>query len=110
MGKRQAAEEVDRKRRDVAERKLKAQSLLDDASEFLSDVAVELPKAEKAGQPLLGDERLSSAALRGASEATESALQALDIAFAGVQAKLGQASETLREDLKQFLRPELQRM
>merc|ERR1711879_857671 len=90
--------------------KLKAQSLLDDASEFLSDVAVELPKVEEAGRPLLKEERLNSAALRGVCDATEAAVEGLDAAVAGTQAKLDEAAQVLGEELIEFFRPELLRL
>jgi len=111
--KRRNIDEVERRRRDIADRKLKAQSLLDDASEFLSDVAAELPKVEEAGRSFLSEERLNSAALRGVCSDTEVAFQALDVAFAGARAKLEEASEVLRlegADVNHFLRPEIVRM
>jgi hypothetical protein len=110
--RKQEAYEAAKARQAVADRKLNAQSLLDDASEFLSDIAAELPKVEEAGRPILAEERLNAAALRGATESTEHAFKALDAAIEGARVKFDEVSKLLNldEELDRLLRPELLRI
>jgi len=103
----QARDEEERRARQLAARKMKAQGLLDEFDEFFSDVRNAMPKAEAEAKPILTEQRLVASEMQDVATKTEAAAKLVSAPLTTARERLEEAMKVLSTDLAHLLKAEI---